>query len=141
MTRYLLDTNIPSELIRQQPNSQVTKWVSLQDKSNLYISVITLGELWKGFTLLPDSKRRNKLESWFQTDFIPWFSGRILPITENVSIRWGILEGERRLKGSPLNTADGLIAATAFEHGLTVVTRNTKDFNGLGIPLLNPWNL
>ncbi len=141
MKRYLLDTNIPSELIRTQPNQQVVNWVSQQDKSSLYVSVITLGELWKGFALLPDSKRRNKLETWFQTEFTAWFSGQTLPITENVSIRWGIFEAERQLKGSPLNTADGLIAATAFEHGLTVVTRNIKDFSGLGVPIFNPWEL
>jgi predicted nucleic acid-binding protein len=139
MTGYLLDTNIPSELIRLQPSAQVSRWVSLQEVSSLYISVVTLGELWKGFTLLPDSNRRSKLEIWFHNELMPWFSGRILPITEPIAIRWGMLDGVRQLQGCPLNTADGLIAATAFEHNLTLVTRNIKDFGGLGVTVLNPW--
>jgi predicted nucleic acid-binding protein len=61
-------------------------------------------------------------------------------VTENVSNRWGILDGECQLKGTPLGTADGMIAATALEHDLTVVTRNVKDFAGLGVVLLNPWD-
>jgi predicted nucleic acid-binding protein len=101
--------------------------------------VITLGELWKGFTLLPEGKRRSKLQTWFRTTLMPWFDGRILPVTEAISIRWGVLEGERQLQSRPLNTADGLIAATALEHGLTVATRNVKDYSGLGVNLLNPW--
>ncbi|MGD0958603.1 MAG: type II toxin-antitoxin system VapC family toxin [Methylomonas sp.] len=139
MMGYLLDTNIPSELIRTQPNPQVVEWVSCQDESSLFISVITLGELWKGFTLLSDGHRRTKLETWFKNEFLYWFRGRILPISEAVSIQWGIFEGERQLTGRPLNTADGLIAATAFAHNLTIVTRNTKDFYGLNLNLLNPW--
>lgn len=140
MTGYLLDTNVVSEFIRKQPNPRVVEWVSLQEEPHLYVSVITLGELWKGFTLHPDSKRRSKLEIWFHNELMPWFHGRILPITEPVSIRWGIFDGMRQLQGSPLNTADGLIAATAFEHGLTVVTRNTTDFGSLGLNLFNPWD-
>jgi predicted nucleic acid-binding protein len=67
------------------------------------------------------------------------FAGRVLPVTQNVGNRWGVLDGECQLRGSPLNTADGMIAATALELDLTVVTRNVKDFAGLGVTILNPW--
>ncbi len=84
-------------------------------------------------------KRRNELEQWLENDLAPRFGGRILPVTQSVGNRWGILDGECQLKGTPLGTADGTIAATALEHELIVVTRNVKDFAGLGVPLLNPW--
>ena len=69
------------------------------------------------------------------------FAGRTLLVTDVIAERWGVLDGERQLQGMPLNTADGLIAATALEHGLTVVTRNVKDFTGLGVSLFNPWEV
>jgi predicted nucleic acid-binding protein len=71
---------------------------------------------------------------------MPRFQGRILPVTHLIADRWGVLDGECRLKGTPLNTADGMIAATASEHNLTIVTRNVKDFARLGVAVLNPWN-
>ena len=69
-----------------------------------------------------------------------WFPGRVLPVTETIAERWGELDGKRQLAGRPLNAPDGMIAATALEHGLTLVTRNVKDFAGLGVVLLNPWD-
>jgi toxin FitB len=69
-----------------------------------------------------------------------WFAGRVLPVTQSIAERWGILDGQRQAAGRPLGVADGMIAATALEHGLTLVTRNTKDFAGLGVTLFNPWN-
>lgn len=70
----------------------------------------------------------------------PWFQGRVLPITETVAERWGRLTSQQRLRGRQITMADGLIAATALEHGLTLVTRNTKDFENLGLSLVNPWD-
>ena len=71
----------------------------------------------------------------------PWFKERILPVNENVAERWGRLTAEQRRRGRQITMADGLIAATAAEYGLILVTRNVKDFDGLGVPLLNPWDL
>ena len=107
----------------------------------LFLSVVTLGELRKGIVLLPFGKRRSALEEWFHHDLIPRFHDRILPVTQMIADRWGTLSGDCQLKGTPLNTADGLIAATALQHGLTLVTRNVKDFTDLGLAILNPWDV
>lgn len=140
MSGFLLDTNIPSELIRTRPEPRLENWVYAQDEQALYLSVVSIGELRRGFVLLSAIKRRAALEQWFENDLVPRFRGRILPVTYAIADRWGRLDGECQLRGAPLNTADGLIAATALEHDLTVVTRNVKDFAGLGVTLFNPWN-
>ncbi|MGO9267656.1 MAG: type II toxin-antitoxin system VapC family toxin [Candidatus Binataceae bacterium] len=140
MSGFLLDTNIPSELIRTRPEPRLENWVYVQDEQALYLSVVSIGELRRGLVLLSAIKRRAALEQWFENDLVPRFSGRILPVTYAIADRWGRLDGECQLRGAPLNTADGLIAATAVEHDLTVVTRNVKDFASLGVTLFNPWD-
>ena len=85
----------------------------------------------QGLVVLPEGRRRAELEKY--TDLIIWFRGRVLPVTHSIADRWGALDGECQLRGTPLNTADGMIAATALERGLTVVTRNVRDFAGLGV--------
>jgi predicted nucleic acid-binding protein len=137
---FLLDTNVPSELTRTLPEARVANWVDAQDSASLYLSVISVGELRRGFTILALGKQRTQLEQWFERYLVPSFFGRILPVTQSIADRWGVLSGECRLRGTPLNTADGLIAATALEHELTVVTRNVKDFARLGVAVLNPWD-
>jgi predicted nucleic acid-binding protein len=141
MKGYLLDTNIPSEMRRIRPEPRLIEWLKAANDDELYLSVITLGEIWKGFTLLRDATRRTQLEEWLEKDVRDWFADRILPVNEAVAERWGVLEGDRQLRGVPLNTADGLIAATALEHDLNLVTRNGKDFTGLGVQVINPWEL
>jgi predicted nucleic acid-binding protein len=141
MKGYLLDTNIPSEMRRVRPEPRVIEWLEAANDKELYLSVITLGEIWKGFTLLRDPNRRSQLERWLQKEVREWFAERILPVSEAVAERWGILDGERQLRGIPLNTADGLIAATALEHDLILVTRNGKDFSGLGVEIIDPWKV
>jgi len=138
---FLLDTNIPSELTRSHPDPQVVQWVRTVSSDHLYLSVLTLGEIRKGIRMLQESTRRAQLEQWFEFELRSWFAGRTLPVTDVIAERWGVLDGERQLQGLPLNTADGLIAATALEHGLTVVTCNVKDFTGLGVSLFNPWEV
>ena len=90
-------------------------------------------------TLLPPSKRKAELQEWLETRVTKLFRGRVLPLTEAVAERWGVLEGHRQLTGHPLHVPDAQIAATALEHGLTLVTRNVKDFEGIGVTILNPW--
>jgi predicted nucleic acid-binding protein len=140
MKGYLLDTNIPSELTRPNPQISVCQWLDNADDSKLYLSVISLGEIVKGLKTLPAGKRRSGLEQWLDETLRPWFEGRILPVNESIAERWGSLAGECELKGRPLKVADGLIAATALVHDLTVVTRNVRDFEGLGAEIFNPWD-
>jgi predicted nucleic acid-binding protein len=123
MNGFLLDTNVPSELVRPRPEQRVVEWVEAQNDDYVFASVITIGEIRKGLTANRDPKQRAFLEHWLQTDLLPWLEGRILPVTQTIAERGGILEGEAKLAGAPLNTADGLIAATALEHEMTVVTR------------------
>jgi predicted nucleic acid-binding protein len=137
---FLLDTNIPSELTRPVPDSRVRDWVASQENASLYLSVVSVGELRRGFTLLARSKRRTQLELWFEQYLLPLFAGRILPVTQSIGDRWGVLDGECQLRGTPISTADGMIAATALEHDLTIVTRNVKDFAGLCAAVFNPWD-
>ncbi len=138
---FLLDTNVPSELTRIKPNARVAQWLDEADDNLLYLSVISIGEFCKGFTVHPEEHRRASLRQWFDDTLRPWFGGRILLVSEEISERWGVLEGQCQLNGVTLNTPDGLIAATALEHDLTLVTRNVKDFEGLGVTLLNPWEM
>jgi predicted nucleic acid-binding protein len=141
LSGFLLDTNIPSELIRTRPEPRVGNWVYAQDEQSLHLSVVSVGELRRGLVILPAGKRRTELERWFENDLLPRFHGRILAVTHSIANRRGILDGQSQLRGTPLNTADGMIAATAIEHALTVVTRNVKDFAGLGVDVFNPWDV
>ena len=137
---FLLDTNVPSELIRARPEPSVGRWVYAQDEQSRCLSAVSIGELRRGFILLPLGKRRSELEQWFEDVLIPRFRGRILPFTHSISDRWGVLDGECKLRGAPISTGDGMIAATALEHGFTVVTRNVKDFSNLGVAVFSPWD-
>ncbi len=140
MTGFLLDTNVPSELTRPQSDPRVEKWLDDAGDEQFFLSVVSLGEIFKGLTILAESKRRQQLRQWVEDTLRQWFYGRILPVTERVAERWGILAGECQMQGRGLTMADGLIAATALEHDLTVVTRNQRDFAGLGVGVFNPWS-
>jgi predicted nucleic acid-binding protein len=134
---YLIDTNVLSELRRKTPNTNVVKWVNSRPATSLYLSVLTLGELRKGIDSLADAKRRLKLVDWLETELPLFFTGRILAIDQGVADRWGRLMA---VAGRPLPAIDSLLGATAAHHGLTMVTRNSKDFDNLGLEVLNPWN-
>lgn len=141
MIRYLLDTNVPSEAIRLRADARVDSWLRSQDDESLFLSAITIGELRKGLITHPEGRRRVQIQEWLELELIPLFADRILPVTQSIAERWGILSGQRQQKGRPLGMADGLIAATALEHGLVLVTRNGKDFEGLGVIMINPWEV
>lgn len=91
MTGYLVDTNIPSELTRQQPDVRVTDFIRKAGKENLFLSVMTIGEICKGIDLLPVSHKRVALQGWLDIEVRAWFAGRILPVTEAIAERWGHL--------------------------------------------------
>ena len=136
---FLLDTNVPSELTRPQPDQRVAQWLEDTDDDLMHLSVITIGEVCKGITVHPEAHRRAWLRNWLDKELRPWLADRILPVSEAIAERWGILEGECQLKGLTINAPDGLIAATALEHDLTLVTRNVKDFAGVRLTIFNPW--
>ncbi len=139
MTGFLADTNVPSELTRPSPDVRVAAFLKDAGKEQVYLSVLTLGEIRKGVAELPSGNRRRLLEEWLQTSMRPWFASRILPIMEAIAERWGQLAAEAKLRGAGLSVVDGLIAATALDHDLTVLTRNVRDFSGTGASILNPW--
>jgi predicted nucleic acid-binding protein len=136
---YLLDTNIPSETLRPSPDAKVAAWLENHPKNSQFLSVVTLGELRRGISLLAPGARRTQLERFIELTVPLWFADRVLPMTQAIAERWGILDGQRQAAGRPLSVPDGMIAATALEHRLTVATRNTKDLEGLGLTVINPW--
>jgi len=102
-------------------------------------SSLFLGEIVKGVSMLDSGRKRNKLDQWLETTLRPWFGARILPVDEAVARHWGVLTARQERKGRKLKVADGMIAATALVHDRTIVTRNVKDFAGLGANVINPW--
>lgn len=139
MSGFLLDTNIVSELVRAKPDPRVTRWMDSIDEELLGLSVLTLGEIRKGIAALGPSTRKVRLETWLSRDLILRFEDRILPIDQEVADRWGQITGALALKGSPLAVIDGLLAATAIHHNLTLVTRNTRDVALTGVAVFDPW--
>jgi toxin FitB len=140
MSGFLLDTNCISELIRPKPEQRVLDWMEAADESLLYLSVLTVGEIWKGLAELAQSKRRAQIETWLEVDLRARFAGRILPIDGPVADRWGQLAGDAKRQGKTLAVIDGLLAASALQHNLTVVSRNTSDFEHTHVSVLNPWD-
>jgi len=136
---YLLDTCVVSEFVRPQPSNDLIQWLSITNDVLLAISVITLGEIQKGISGLEQSQRKDRLQEWLSCQLIPRFDNRILPISADDAVKWGELMGDAKRQGCPLPATDTLIAATAMNRHLTLVTRNTKDFERMGVSLLNPW--
>jgi predicted nucleic acid-binding protein len=133
---YLIDTNVLSELRRKQPDSKVVAWLQERPRQSLYLSVLTLGEIRKGLERVEDASRRQSLLDWLEVELPHYFVGRLLDVDAATADRWGRLMAEA---GRPLPAIDALLAATALQHDLTLVTRNTKDFAGLAVRLINPW--
>lgn len=140
MNGYLVDTNIRSELTRKKPEPAVEAFLKQAGKEHVYISVLSLGEIVKGIAELPVGRKRQELEAWLETEIRPWFGQRILPVSAAVAERWGFLSANGKLRGAPLAVVDGLLAATALENDLTLVTRNSRNFAGLGVVIVNPWD-
>src|SRR5271170_2045105 len=139
MSGYLLDTNCVSELVRPNPEPRVLEWVDSTDEAILYLSVLTLGEIRKGLAALPQGKRRSRREAWLEVELQARFSGRILSIDAAVADRWGLIAAAAKIKGKSLSAIDGLLAATAIHHNLTIVSQNVGDFTSTAVPVVNPW--
>ncbi len=139
MSGFLLDTNVISELVKPRPEPSVTIWIETTDETLLYLSVLTLGEIRRGVVALPNARRRVRLEAWLEKDLKSRFHGRILSIDDRVADRWGLLMARALKNGIVLPVIDGLLAATALQHNLTFVTRDTRTIAAAGVAVFNPW--
>ena len=137
---YLIDTCCISELVKKKPNPNLLEWFADQDELSMFLSVITFGELRKGIERLPDSKKKKEINRWVKEDLKHRFKNRILNISLEGANKWGEVLATADKNGRPLPAIDSLIAATALVHDLSVVTRNTKDMEGSGVEVTNPWN-
>ena len=137
--KYLLDTCLLSEAFKKKPNQQVMDWLGSVDEQNLYLSVLTLGEIEKGINKNRDPVRQRKLRDWLENDLKDRFRHRVLPVDLKVALKWGAIQAESEKAGVPMPAIDGLIAVTGLVHGCTVVTRNTDDMRQSQAELLNPW--
>lgn len=140
MTGWLLDTNVLSELRRPRPEARVVSFVGRQPLERLYVSVVTFAELRFGVELVDDAGRRTELQDWLTHKVRPMFAQRILPVSEDVMLKWRLLVEAGRKARHTFSQPDLIIAATALNHGLTVVTRDRSDFDRAGTPVFDPWN-
>ena len=136
---YILDTNVISELVTIQPDPSVIGWIKNVDPDDVYLSVITIGELKKGIATMPTSQRKTVLENWLMDDLLVRFQDHLLSIDTDVMMKWGSLIARMETIGKPMPAIDSLLAATAALNEYTLVTRNVRDFEHTGILLLNPW--
>jgi len=136
---WLLDTCVISEATKRRPIPKVLAWLDQQEETQLYLSVLTLGELEKGIRKLPAGGQRARLARWLSRDVVERFSGRILFVDAEVALTWGRMQAEAERQGRPLSTVDSLIAATGIARDFVVVTRNTKDMRATGAEILDPW--
>lgn len=132
---FLLDTDVLSEPRRPRPDRRVVTWLREQDPVQVFLSVLTLGEIATGAERRArrDPVAARSLSAWLSAARMD-YADRLLPVTADIAETWGRLAGRR-----PVSVIDGLLAATALVHRLTLATRNVRDFEGLGVPLLDPW--
>ncbi len=139
---YLIDTCVISELVKTKPDLRVAQWVRSQDEESLYLSVITIGEIQKGISKLPDGrKKKQQLQNWLNNDLQERFKERILEITVDIAHVWGQVLGSCEKKGITLPAVDIMIASQGIFHKMTIVTRNISDMKPSGVPLFNPWRI
>jgi toxin FitB len=139
MTSWLLDTNILSELRRPRPEPMVVNFIAARPPKKLYISSVTLAEIRFGIELVADAGKRSELSDWLAHKMRPMFQQRILQVTEDVMFKWRLLVEEGRKAGYTFSQPDLIIAATALEHGLTLVSRDTGDYQRARVTVINPW--
>jgi predicted nucleic acid-binding protein len=134
----LLDTNILSEVTKPRPDERVLQWLHGLDEDRTFISVVSIAEIRRGVALMDNGRKRDALADWLALDLPRRFDGRVLPVEGPVALAWGDLMALAKRNGRGLASMDGLIAATAVAHDMTLATRNTKDFTGLGFDVIDP---
>jgi hypothetical protein len=139
VTSWLLDTNVLSELRRPRPAAKVVAFVAARPLESLHISAVTLAEIRFGVERVADAGRRAELNDWLTHKVRPMFAQRVLPVSEDIMFKWRLLVEEGRKSGHTFSQPDLIIAATALEHGLTVVSRDTADYEKARVPVHNPW--
>lgn len=138
--KYLLDTCVLSELVKPQPAAQVLGWINQREESGLHVAAMTLAELQRGVARLPASRRKSELNDWL-VQLHAGFAGRVLPFTAETASYWGEMCARAEAGGRTLSAFDSIIAATALEHGLALVTRNEADFAAAPVVIVNPWKV
>jgi predicted nucleic acid-binding protein len=136
---WLIDTNVISEVRKPKPEPKVLAFIADRPLAQLYISVVTLAEIRFGIESMDDPKRRAGLNDWLMYTVRPMFDQRVLPLTEEIMLRWRIVLEDGREAGHTYSQPDLIIAATALEHGLTVVTRDRSDYDKAQVQVVNPW--
>ena len=136
---FVLDTNVLAELERPVPDPAVMTWFADRAADELHLTATVVAELWYGIELKPEGARRTALAAWLAALLEGGFEGRILPFDAAAARIWGRLMAEGRRAGRPPAVRDAEIAAVALAHGLTVATRNVRDFDALGVAWMNPW--
>ena len=140
--KYLLDTNIVSEFISKKPNQKVLDYVNSLDENDVYLSVITVGEIRFGIEKLDkehQSKKIEMLSRWLDNDLMQRFEGRIVDIDKQTMLKWGEINGKLQKIGRPMPIMDSLIASSCLANGFVLITRNTKDFYSFEIEMINPF--
>jgi len=136
---FLLDTNVLSEPMKERPDSRVLAWLTQANEDQVFVSVVTITELRYGVERLATGKRRERLDGWLRKDLISSFEGRILPVDLRIADACVWLMARSESMGRPIEARDAFIAATAEVHGLTLVTRNTSDFEPTLKAIISPW--
>src|SRR4051812_14708081 len=136
---WLLDTNVLSELRRLRPERKVLDFVAAQPLETLYVSSVTFAEIQFGIELAGDADLRAQLNDWLAHKVRPMFDQRVLAITEDIMFKWLLLVEHGRKAGHTFSQPDLIIAATALHHGLTVVSRDVRDYRKARALVLNPW--
>ncbi|MDO8670450.1 MAG: type II toxin-antitoxin system VapC family toxin [Dehalococcoidia bacterium] len=136
---YLLDTCVLSEFTKRRPSPEVMDWVAAVEEERLFLSVLSLGEVKRGIERLPQSHRRNELDTWLNSCLLARFAGRLIGLDAEVMLLWGALAARLESEGKTMPIVDSLIAASALYNSLILVTRNEPDFIRAGTPLMNPW--
>lgn len=139
MNSWLLDTNILSELRKPKPSEKVVSFIKTKSLDSLFVSAVTFAEIRFGIEMVAEPVRRAELTDWLAHRVRPMFEGRILPVSEDIMLKWRLLVEEGRKVGPTFSQPDLIIAATGLHHNLTIVTRDTEDYRRTGVRLLNPW--